>query len=195
MDGKKFLEKWANVSKGYQLCRFVVFVLAVLVAFLLVMLVNESGKEKLILLPPAVYKRVYLTENDASPEYIKEMADYVVYLATNYTPETVDARLSEFLRYVEPGSYRKLKQQVKEIAEDVKFYGRTQAFYPKKFEIDKAHHRVLITGRLIKSYLGKTIEDKTTTFVLDYVIRDGQFMVTGLYPQEGKSNKKSGEKS
>ena len=195
MDGKKFLEKWANISKGYQLCRFVVFVLSLLIAFLLVTLVNESRKERIILLPPAVYKKVYLTENDASPEYVKEMADYVVYLATNYTPQTVDARLSEFLRYVDPGSYKKLRRQVKEIAADVKFYGRTQAFYPKKFEIDTTHHRVYITGRLIKSYLGKTIEDKTTTFVLEYAIRNGEFLVTGLYPKEKKKSGKSGEKS
>lgn len=195
MDGRKFLEKWANVSKGYQLCRFVVLVLSLLVGFLLVMVVNESGKEKLILLPPAVYKKVYITERDASPEYIKEMADYVVYLATNYTPETVDARLSEFLRYVDPGYYRKLRKQVKEISADVKFYGRTQAFYPKKFEIDKKNHRIFITGRLIKNYLGKTIEDRTQTFVLEYEIRNGEFLVTGLYPKEQQKKKKAGEKS
>lgn len=195
MDAKKFLEKWANVSQGYQLCRFIVFVLSVLVAFLLVVILQESRKEKLILLPPAVYKEVYITENDASPEYIKQMADYVVYLATNYTPQTVDARLAEFLKYVEPGSYQKLKRQVKQIASDVKFYGRTQAFYPTKFKIDKTHHKVYVTGRIVKSYLGKTIEDRTVTFVLDYTIRDGQFLVTGLYPLEKEKSKakKNGE--
>jgi type IV conjugative transfer system protein TraE len=143
---------------------------------------EKVEREKIILLPPAVYSRVFITNDSASPEYIKEMADYVIYLATNYTPDTIDSRLKEFLKYVEPSAYQRLKKQIKEISADVKFYGRVQAFYPEKFQIDPQNKQVLVTGRLVKSYMGKTLEDKKQTYVLKYVIRNGEFLVTSLYP-------------
>jgi type IV conjugative transfer system protein TraE len=188
---KNLQEKWARVAASYALCRTVVFLLLLFIAFLLVLYTQNVEREKIILLPPAVYKKVFISDSDASPEYIKEMADYVTYLATNYTPQTVKARLNEFLAYIDPSVYPKVKEQVEKVAQDVKAYGRTQAFFPKEFEIDKKHKKVIIKGRLLQSYMGKMVTDKPQTYVLEYTIRNGEFLVTSFYPLE---KKKKGEK-
>ena len=47
----------------------------------------------------------------------------MIYLATNYTPDTIDSRLNEFLKYVDPSAYMLLWLQSNEISTDVKFYG------------------------------------------------------------------------
>ena len=182
MDGKTFVEKWSKVASGYRLCRYVVFLLLLFVGYLLMLYTRNVEREKIILLPPAVYSKVFITNDSASPEYIKEMADYIIYLATNYTPDTIDSRLKEFLKYVEPSAYQRLRKQIKEISADVKFYGRVQAFYPEKFQVDPQNRQVLVTGRLVKSYMEKTLEDKKQTYVLKYVIRNGEFLVVSLYP-------------
>jgi len=184
MDSRSFIEKWSGAASGFRLCRYVVFFLLIFVGYLLLLYTEKVEREKIILLPPAVYSRVFITNDSASPEYIKEMADYVIYLATNYTPDTIDSRLNEFLKYVEPSAYQLLRKQIKEISTDVKFYGRVQAFYPERFHVDPQSKRVLITGKLIKSYMGKTLEDKRQTYVLRFVIRNGEFLVTSLYPAD-----------
>jgi conjugal transfer pilus assembly protein TraE len=186
---KNLQEKWARVAASYALCRTIVFLLLLFIAFLLVLYTQKVEREKIILLPPAVYKKVFITNDDASEEYIKEMADYVVYLATNYTPKTVASRLSEFLKYVDPSVYAKVKEQIEQIASDVKFYGKTQSFFPARFEIDREKKEVRIKGKLLKFYMDKLLVNKEQTYVLGYRIRNGEFQVVSLYPVEDKQGK------
>ena len=188
---KNLREKWAKVSAGYSLCRTVVFFLLVFLGWFLVLYTKNVQREKVILLPPKLTGKVVITDDSASPNYIKSMVDYVVYLATNYTPDTVNSRLKEFLKYVEPSVYEKVKSQIGQISRDVKFYGRTQAFYPKKFVLMKDKNEVIVEGRLVKFYMGKLMEDGPAKFVVGYRIRNGEFFVTEFYPVKSKS---SGEK-
>ena len=186
---KRLQEKWSKVASGYMLCRFVVFSLVIFLSYLLLLYTKNVNKEKIILMPPSIYGKVVISNDDASENYIKEMVDYLVYLATNYTPQTVAARLEEFLKYIEPANYEKVKNQVKKVAEDVVFYEKTQAFYPEKFVINKKKREVKVKGHIYKFYMGKLVEDKDQTYVVRYRIKDGEFRITAFYPEEEKKGK------
>ncbi|WP_457569156.1 type IV conjugative transfer system protein TraE [Desulfurobacterium sp.] len=188
MEFNKFRERWANTSYNLNVCRSIALMLAFLVCFLVVQLLKVSRDTRVILVPPHLAQKVFVATDDASPAYLKEMADYVIYLATNYTPQTVESRLQAFMKYVAPEAYSDVQKQIKNIAEDSKFYGKTQAFYPERFKIDKQQKKIEVTGRLLKFYMGKLASDETTTFILKYRIRNGEFQVLSLYPK-----KKEGE--
>jgi conjugal transfer pilus assembly protein TraE len=187
---KNLQEKWSRVAASYALCRTVVFLLVLFLGYLLLLYTKNVEREKIILLPPKLQGKVLITNDNASENYIKEMADYVVYLATNYTPQTVASRLNEFLKYVDPSVYPEVKKQVEKIAEDVKFYGKTQAFFPKEFLIDKANREVKVKGQLLKFYMDKLLVNKEQTYVLRYRIKNGQFFITAFYPLEEKKEEK-----
>ena len=78
------------------------------------------GSERVIVVPPAVHKSFWVENDKVSAEYLEQMAYFLIQLALNVTPQSVDYQSKLLLHYVAPASYGEIKTAMTIVGERLK---------------------------------------------------------------------------
>jgi len=128
--------------------RGAVLILGILCFLIVVISVYAMSRRQYpIIVPGYSDKPVYISENDAPPEYMRMIAEYASYLTQTYSPADYLGRHEYVLKYFAPGaqdSYEKyFMDEYKNIIDKDRISAR---FEPSDFRTDMKKKSVMISG-------------------------------------------------
>lgn len=181
MEMKRYIEEKANYIYTTRLLKFIVLVLALLLAVNSILTYSMLSSQKIILVPPALDTKVYVSGSDASDEYLKFMARYICTLVLNYNPTVARAQFNDFLKLVSPSAFPAYKNSFYSLADKIETGGVSSAFYITQIQLDKKEGKMIVGGMLSQWTQDKQfITNETKKYLIKYRISDGLFSVYEL---------------
>lgn len=98
------------------------------------------------LVPPAVTKGFWVDGRSLDPDYLEQMADYLITNFASVTPASVDQQNELLLKYVHPGAFGPLQVSWKAAANKLKTDNVSRLFYKREVRIDKDQQAVAYIG-------------------------------------------------
>jgi conjugal transfer pilus assembly protein TraE len=182
---KKFMEQWENREMENRLLKFVIVVLAAAIVIEGGLMIHLYTSERTVIVPSFVDKRFYVEGDKASTEYIELMARYAIELVGNFTPDTIDERTSEFLRFINPRYYNTMATQMKAFSKEMKDYSISQFFIPQK--IIMKGNSVTIVGFMRQFAQDKQFQASSAEYRMEYQINQGRFEIVKYEKFEQKT--------
>lgn len=179
-----FMEKWKNREMENNLLKFVIVVLAAALVIESGLMIHMTTSQRTVIVPAFVDKQFYVEGDKASTEYIEMMSRYAIDLVGNFTPETIEQRMSEFLRFINPANYNTMATQLKAITNEMKTYSISQFFIPQR--ISMKGNTVTINGFVRQFAQDKQITASSAEYTMEYQINQGRFEIIKYEKTEHK---------
>ena len=181
-----YLQQSSNLFAANQLLRFLVIVLCACLVGTTYLAYRAVRLQRVILIPPHMTGTVEFVQGRPSDDYLREIGQRVVSLATTYSPHTARRQFNELLVYYAPEAYAEASARWYSLAGRIEESQVSSVFYPQTLSMKD--NRIEVFGDL-KQYTGNTrLENTTRTYFLDFQIRDGRFSLLAF-----KEKEKSGE--
>ena len=181
----KFVENWKNKEMENKLLKAVVLILAVGLVIEGALMIYFSSSFRTIVVPSYIDKKFYVEGDNASPEYIELMSKYAIDVLSNYTPETVEDRTREFLRFISPSHYEQISTQLLSVANESKAYSISQYFIPQSLVMKG--NTINVIGFLRQFAQDKPIQHSRVEYKLTFKINNGRFQIITYEKTEKKS--------
>ena len=107
-----------------------------------------AGRERVVVVPPAINKTFWVEADRVSGEYLEQMAYFLMQLTLNVTPVSVDHQSKVLLQYATPASFGELRAALLAAAERLKRDGASTVFSAQDLVVDEAGQRVGVRGQL-----------------------------------------------
>lgn len=147
------IKKMIDQRNGYLLLSSGLLILCLVLSLLVILL---CGRERIVLMSPSMNKEVWISNKNASPEYLSRMTIFLSELALNITADNVDFQQELLLKYADSSYYSKLKPELLSISDKVKKDHITTTFFPVDIKVDCKHNEAIVIGDL-KSWVGDTL--------------------------------------
>lgn len=172
---QKFLEQYANRESENKLLKTVILILAIAIILEGFIVAYLGFTERTIIVPSHIDRRFFVEGDKASKEYIEMMSRYAIELISSFTPETVDERFSEFLRFINAAHYNKVSPQLLTYINEIKRYGISQYYIPSSYTLEK--NTITVNGLMRQFAQDKQITDHQVTYKLQFQINNGRFEI------------------
>jgi conjugal transfer pilus assembly protein TraE len=152
--------------------------LLVLCLMLLFFCFHLSQAERIILVPPNIARTFWITQSEASPEYLSEMSAFFAYLRLNLTPENADSQRQLLLRYVDPRFYGPINNALILERDRITKEHISTAFYPVNIRVDAKRNTVIITGDFVSNMGLTQLSLERVSYQLHYRYDQGRLLVS-----------------
>ena len=183
---KKFVNYIDNLKAENRLLKFVIVVIGAGCVVSSMVSLKAVRYQKVIILPPAVDKRIVIQGSSVNTEYIELFSKYAMGLLLNYTPQIYDDQITDLLKLTSPRYYPALNRKMIEMKENVKRLTITSVFYPQILRINQENQEIKILGLRIQTAQGQEIERAEKIYILKYEMINGRFYVDGIEEIEKK---------
>jgi type IV conjugative transfer system protein TraE len=175
----KYITAWKNIEHIMNVYKFCFLVAVGGIVYLL--FVNQSlvDKQKTVIIPSTLHAKVEVSANDASPSYIRAMADYFTDLLYDYTPYNISKKYQEFYAFMDKEILHKFQSKLDERVMRVKKMHIVQDFQIKDIVL-LPEMRCLVRGETKRFADGEFIGREDKNIVLSYKIIKGGIYVTGI---------------
>lgn len=168
------IEKMFSQRNGYLTLAAGAIVLCFLQSLIIFALI---GREKIVIVPPSIEKRFWISAQGASAEYLSEMSAFFVNLRLNMTPDSVFYQHELLLHYVDPAFYNAVKAELVKESDKIKDQHISTVFYPVNIKVDAKKLIAIIEGDF-KPFVGEVaMPVKRTTYKISYRFDDGKLLV------------------
>ncbi len=172
-----YLEESKNLKVSNRLLKFALLVIALSVVVQGFFTYAAVKHQKIVLVPPGLSEKVWISGTEASDEYLKIMARYLTLLLLHYTPSNAGTQFSEFLSYVSPDTYPVLKKELEENLQRIKMLNITSTFHVQEIEVDRAKREITVKG-FLKQYAEEAkARDEYVVCFIRYRVGDGRLIV------------------
>jgi conjugal transfer pilus assembly protein TraE len=118
------------------------------------------------IVPPKINQEFTLSNHSVDESYLKQMAEYFLYLKLNISPETVGRNYSQLLQYVDTSRYHEVQPKLIAEANRVKQQKISSTLLISKVEVSSATQQVKITGTLKKWVGSRALAEETITYLV-----------------------------
>jgi conjugal transfer pilus assembly protein TraE len=146
-------------------------------AVLAVLVVRQSGRERVVLVPPAVHKTFWVEPERASPEYLEQMGYFLAQLTLNVTPQSVEHQSRLLLQYAAPASWGDLRTAMAANAERIKRDGASTVFSPQDLQVDEATQRVGLRGLLTTFISDRRVSEVSKGYAIEFQVEGGRIVL------------------
>ena len=168
-----YLQQSSNLFAANQLLRFLVIVLCACLVGISYFTYRAVRLQRVILIPPHMTGTVEFVQGRPSDDYLREIGQRVVSLATTYSPHTARRQFNELLVYYAPEAYAEASARWYSLAGRIEESQVSSVFYPEKFAVEE---EVIEVFGDLKQFTGTTrLENTTRTYRITYQVRDGRF--------------------
>lgn len=175
MKSKKFIEDWKNLEKDKRLFVFITVILCITILVQGILLIYSVSSERTVIVPSYIDRKFYIEGSKASPEYIEMMSKYSVDLLNAYTPETIEERVREFMRFISPEHYKTISTELLAFAEEQKTYRISQFFIVQRITLKD--NVVTIRGQYRRYSQDKQTAAGPIEIKITFKINDGRFEI------------------
>lgn len=120
------------------------------------------------LTPPEIRRSLTVSNIGLSKEYLEEMAPYHAHLLLNATPQNVDFRVDQLLKYAAPEYHNALEKESRINALWIKRNNLSTYFTPTSAAADVNDNTVLLQGLFEVKKNDNIVDSKTRQFVIAY---------------------------
>ena len=138
------------------------------------------GAERVIVVPPAVHKSFWVENDRVSAEYLEQMGYFLIQLALNVTPQSVDYQSRLLLQYVAPATYGEMKTAMTVVAERLKRDGASTVFSARNLTADERAMKVAIQGSLTTFIGERRVSDVTKSYLVELQYAAGKLTIKSL---------------
>ncbi len=138
---------------------------------------RQSGRERVVLVPPAIHKTFWVDGERASAEYLEQMGYFLAQLTLNVTPQNVEHQGRVLLRYASPEAYGDLRTSLMTTAERVKRDGASTVFSAQDLLVDEATQRVGLRGVLSTFISDRRVSETSKGYVIELHTAGGRLYV------------------
>lgn len=144
---------------------------------LAVFAVRLAGHERIVLVPPAIHKSFWVEAERASPEYLEQMAYFLLQLTLNVTPQSVDHQARLLLQYAAPASFGELRTTLAAAAERLKRDSAATVFSAQDITVDERRLRVGVRGQLTTFISDRRVSELAKGYALEFETRAGRIFL------------------
>jgi conjugal transfer pilus assembly protein TraE len=124
-----------------------------------------------------VHKTFWVEEQRVSPEYLEQMAYFLMQLTLNVTPQSVDHQSRLLLRYAAPAAYGELRTALLSAAERLKRDGAATVFSARDLAVDERALRVGIRGQLTTFISDRRVSEVAKGYAVEFQYSAGQIFL------------------
>lgn len=140
-----------------------------------------------ILVPPVINTKLEIVGNSASDEYIRVFGRYSMWLALNYSPATARSQFSELLTLFAPEKYAEVRKAFYVLADTVEMGHVSSVFHITRIKVDRVRNEMEVDGVRRQYANDQLIEEKERSYMIEYRVTDGRFLIGKLYEQETRN--------
>ena len=175
---KKYMEEKTNYAMSNRILRFFVIVIGIAIIVQSFVMYSLWKSQRTVLVPPNITSQAFISGTDASDEYLRAMARYVMILTTTYSPSTARSQFSDFLKLVAPERFAEYKKVFYDLADKSETGNVSSSFFVSLVKVDRVKKELIVQGILNQwTQDKKFITDEVKSYLIAYDIRDGMFYV------------------
>ncbi|WP_460188726.1 TraE/TraK family type IV conjugative transfer system protein [Thiomicrorhabdus hydrogeniphila] len=147
------------------------YVLLVSLACMTIAFMSKSTDTKTILTPIGTDDvSRWVTKNNASQTYLKEIAEKVISNAFIFSPKTIDQKFDSLLQMSDPIYYGLLNKALLKKKEEVAKSNLSSVFFPTEFKYSLVGNDVVVTG-ILKTFSGeKPVLNRKASYLFNFNI-------------------------
>ena len=179
---RKYLDNRDRAVSENAVLKFGIVCLGVCCVFLSMALFLQRKHTRTILVPPVIKSQLYLTDDKASDEYIRDWVYFLSALAFSYTPASARAQFYDLLRFYAPEVYPSANDAWMNLATDIEKSRVTTMFNidPGSITINVAKREVTVPGLRSQFQENTPIGTGRTLYLIKYAFRGGRFLITEI---------------
>lgn len=138
---------------------------------------RQAGRERVVLVPPALHKTFWVEAERASPEYLEQMGYFLAQLTLNVTPQSVEHQSRMLLQYAAPASWGELRTAMAANADRIKRDGASTVFSPQDLQVDEATQRVGLRGLLTTFISDRRVSEVSKGYAIELQQTNGRIFL------------------
>ena len=168
-------------------------ILACAALCLVLMLLGVSNlilmrKERIIVLPAEVNRSFWIASDSVSDSYLEQMAQFVVPLLLNVSPNTVALQTEHFLAQVAPRYFAALKTQLVAQQGEIERLGMSSYFEMRRLNIQARTLTAQIEGELQTTLGNSPMPVQQKVYRLQFVREQGRLWIRSFEEVKDASN-------
>jgi len=145
---------------------------------LVITVFSVIGAERTIVVPAVTHKTFWLEDENASQEYLEQMAVFFTELALNVSPSNADYQKDLFLKYTDPRSHGVLQTRLSLGVEKIKRKNASTTFFPIELETDVKNKIVVVHGEETLIIGQRVISKSAKAYRVNFKMGQGRMYVT-----------------
>jgi len=138
---------------------------------------RQAGRERVVVVPPAIHKTFWVEAERVSPEYLEQMGYFLAQLTLNVTPQSVEHQSRLLLQYSAPASWGDLRTAMAANAERIKRDGASTVFSPQDLQVDERTQRVGLRGLLTTFISDRRVSEVSKGYAIELQYAGGQIFL------------------
>lgn len=138
---------------------------------------RQAGRERVVVVPPAIHKTFWVEAERASPEYLEQMGYFLAQLTLNVTPQSVEHQSRLLLQYAAPASWGDLRTAMAANAERIKRDGAATVFSPQDLQVDERTQRVGLRGLLTTFISDRRVSEVSKGYAIELQYAGGRIFL------------------
>ena len=138
---------------------------------------RQAGRERVVVVPPAIHKTFWVEAERASPEYLEQMGYFLAQLTLNVTPQSVEHQSRLLLQYAAPASWGDLRTAMAANAERIKRDGASTVFSPQDLQVDERTQRVGLRGLLTTFISDRRVSEVSKGYAIELQYAGGRIFL------------------
>jgi conjugal transfer pilus assembly protein TraE len=138
---------------------------------------RQAGRERVVLVPPALHKTFWVEAERASPEYLEQMGYFLAQLTLNVTPQSVEHQSRLLLQYAAPASWGDLRTAMAANSDRIKRDGASTIFSPQDLQVDEATQRVGLRGLLTTFISDRRVSEVSKGYAIELQQTNGRIFL------------------
>jgi len=195
MLSKYFEGEKSNLIMDNLLLKFAVAVTVVSQIFLASQIMRALNSERTILVPAGLDRRVAITGDTVSPDYVKLFTRDICGLAFNYSYPMARAQFGELLSYYDADSFPSAKEMFDNLAATIETTKTSSSFVIYEPKIDAQKGIIYVKG-VQKLYVDSNFVDtQNKTYLITYKVDNGKFRVVSIMDDKQQEKQKAVNKA
>ena len=138
---------------------------------------HMAGRERVVVVPPAIHKTFWVEAERASPEYLEQMGYFLAQLTLNVTPQSVEHQSRLLLQYAAPAYWGDLRTAMAANAERIKRDGASTVFSPQDLQVDERTQRVGLRGLLTTFISDRRVSEVSKGYAIELQYAGGRIFL------------------
>jgi conjugal transfer pilus assembly protein TraE len=170
-----------NYIEENRLLKFAIVAIAISNIILGMYAYRAAKYQKTVIIPATGNETsIVIYGDEVNDEYVKLFSRHIMNLLFTYTPYSFKLNAEEMLKFCTPAYYNTMRARLKEMEDTITQMGLTSAFYPRAIRVNRIAKSIEIEGLYTQTAQRANIEQKIKTYVIEYVIESGRFLVNQI---------------
>lgn len=172
------LSEEIEFRSGFKMVFQAILALSLAINFLLAIgLAKADRTHRETMVPPTIHKSFWVEDEKVSPEYLEEMGLYIMQLALNNTPVSIDYSIERLLKYASPQAFGELEKVLKVTAVNMKRDGSSTFFSIRNVTPNDKDNSIVFAGVLSTLIGDKKTSDTPKAYIVKFGYSAGRIFI------------------